>query len=330
MDMNNEIQLKESKMSELEEKFVSDDSVSSVPDAVTPAGGTAKNRRGDVKKSVHPKAGTVVKPPMAEDSDVDEDNEVIEEEIISVDESIASMFEGMDLSEEFKSKVTLVFEAAVNEAAQAKATAIVEEMEAKLQEELEESIDSITEELVENLDAYLDYVVSEWMEENALAIETGVKVEMAESLMDGLRTLFAEHNIDIDEETVDVVAGLEEQVEELQNVANQAINENLELAKQIAFLKSEQIFAEVAEGLTVSQAERLKTLSEKLDFEDLESYEADLNTLKESFFKAKKTQIINEETEETEVITEETTKKPVSQYASVAAIVESLNRKTSK
>jgi hypothetical protein len=316
-------------MSELEEKFVSDDGVSSVPDAVTAAGGEIKKRRGDVKKAVHPKADTVAKPPMAEDADAD-DAETIEEEIVSIEESIANMFEGMDLSEEFKSKVSLVFEAAVNEAANAKAKSIVEEVEASLQAELEESIDSITEEIVENLDAYLDYVVSEWMKENALAIESGVKVEMAESLMSGLKTLFSEHNIAIDEETIDVVAGLEEQLEEVQHVANDAINENISLAKEIAFLKSEKIFAEVAEGLTVSQSERLKTLSEKLDFEDLDAYKADLNTLKESFFKTKKTQVISEEVEEDEIITEETVKKSVSQYSSVAAIVESLNRKTSK
>lgn len=315
-------------MSELEEKFVSDDGVSSVPDSVTGQGGEIKKRRGDVKKAVHPKADTVAKPPMAEDSEVDE-TDVIEEEIVSVDESIANMFEGMDLSEEFKSKVTLVFEAAVNEATKIKVEEATAALEEQFEEALEESVEAAIEEIVENLDAYLDYVVSEWMEENALAVESGIKVEMAESLMSGLRDLFAEHNIQIDEETVDVVAGLEEQVEELQTLANDTINENIELSKEIAFLKSEKVFAEVSEGLTVSQKERLKTLSEKLDFEDLDSYEADLNTLKESFFKTKKTQVINEETEE-EVLTEETTTKPVSQYASVAAIVESLNRKASK
>lgn len=315
-------------MSELEEKFVSDDGVSSVPDSVAGAGGEIKKRRGDVKKAVHPKADTVAKPPMAEDSEVDAD--VIEEETVSVDESIANMFEGMDLSEEFKSKVTLVFEAAVNEATKIKVEEATAALEEQFEEALEESVEAAIEEIVENLDAYLDYVVSEWMEENALAVESGIKVEMAESLMDGLRELFSEHNIQIDEETVDVVSGLEEQIEELQSLANGAINENIELAKEIAFLKSEKVFEQVSEGLTVSQKERLKTLSEKLDFEDLDSYEADLSTLKESFFKTKKTQVINEETEE-EVITEETiTNKPVSQYASVAAIVESLNRKANK
>jgi hypothetical protein len=317
-------------MSGLNEKFVADDGVSSVPSPVTPAGGEIKKRRADIKKVVDAKAGTVPKPPMSEAEESEAEDEVIEEEIITIEESIANMFEGMDLSEEFKDKVTLVFEAAVNEAATAKANAIVEEIEAQLQEELEASIEEITEELVENLDSYLDYVVNEWMEKNEIAIESGIKVVMAESLMDGLRELFSEHNIEIDDETVDVVAGLEEQIEELSNQANEVINENIELAREVAALRAELVFEEITEGLTVSQKERLKTLSEKLDYFDVDAYGEDLSTLKESFFKTKK--VINENVENyDEFVSEETTpKKPVSQYSTVAAIVEALNHKNAK
>ena len=318
---------------DLQEKkvFTADDGVSTVEHPVTPAGGEIKNRRGDVKKAVHPKAGTVAKPPMSEESDSD-DTDVIEEEIVSIDESIAEMFEGMDLSEDFKNKVTVVFEAAVNEAASAKATAIVEEIEAQLNEELEAAIEEITEELVENLDAYLDYVVNEWMEENELAIESGIKVEMAESLMDGLRNLFVEHNIDIEEETVDVVAALEEQVYELSSELNSTINENIDLSKEVAALKAEKIFEEMTEDLTVSQAERLRVLSEKLDYSDLESFEENLGTLKESFFKKSKTTLTESASDEDdEIITEDTgVKKPVSQHSTVNALVEALNRRSSK
>ena len=319
-------------MSELEEKFVADDGVSTVPDAVTPEGGEIKKKKADVKKAVDPKADTVAKPPMAEAEEADEEVEVIEEEIISVEESIANMFEGMDLSEDFKSKVTLVFEAAVNEATKARVDEAVATLEEEFDTKLTESIEEAMDDIVENLDSYLDYVVKEWMEENEVAIESGIKVEMAESLMDGLKELFAEHNIEIDDETVDVVAGLEEQVGELQEQANEAINENIALAKEIAALKAERVFEEVSEGLTVSQKERLKTLSEKLDNDDLDAYETDLNTLKESFFKTAKTQVISENAdEEEEIITEETApKKPVSQYSSVAAIVEALNHKNAK
>lgn len=314
-------------MSKLEEKFVSDDGVSTVPDAVTPEGGEIKARRGDVKKVVDPKAGSVAKPPVSESEETEE--EVIEEEVISVEESISSMFEGIDLSEEFKSKVTLVFEAAVNEAAKIRIDEATAALEEQFEQKLTESVSEAMDEIVENLDAYLDYVVEEWMKENEVAIEAGIKVEMAESLMSGLKELFTEHNIDIDEETLDVVAGLEEQKASLEETANGVINENIELKKEIASLKAERVFDEVSEGLTVSQKERLRVLSEKLDVDNVDAYKSDLATLKESFFKTKKAQVINEEAEE--VLTEEAdVKKPVSSYSSVSAIVEALNKKTVK
>ena len=314
-------------MSELEEKFVADDGVSEVPAPATPEGGEAKKKKADLKKKVDHKAGTVDTPPMSEETDEVDAEEVVEE-IVSVEESISAMFEGTDLSEEFKSKVSLVFETAVREATNARVNEAVTALEEEFDDRLVETVSEAVEEITENLDSYLDYVVEQWMEENTVAVESGIKVEMAESLMDGLKDLFTSHNIDIDEETVDVVAGLEEQVGELQEQTNEAINENISLAKEIAALKAEKVFDTISEGLTVSQKERLKSLSEKLDNEDLEAYETDLGTLKESFFKAKKTQVISEETEE-EVLTEETgMRKPVSQYASVSAIVEAINSKS--
>jgi hypothetical protein len=316
---------------DLEEKFVSDDGVSSVPSPVTPAGGEIKKRRADVKKAVHPKAEKVT---MAEEEDLDEDSAIEEEadnvEEISIEESVAAIFEGMDLSEDFKAKATMVFEAAVNEAASAKAAAIAEQLEEEFEVKLTESVNEAMEEIVENLDSYLDYIVSEWMEENAVAIESGIKVEMAESFMEGLKSLFAEHNVEIDEETVDVVAALEEQVAELEETANDVINENIELAKMVASLQADQVFNEISEGLTVSQKERLRVLSEKLDVNDLDEYASDLSTLKESFFKKKgTTAVIAEETTADEpLLTEETA--PASGYASVDAIVKALNSRAFK
>ena len=314
---------------ELDEKFVSDDGVSTVEDPATPAGGTAAKKKADVKKSVDPKADKVdsVTPGQgAVKEEAEADSEAVVEEVVEIEESIASIFEGMDLSEEFTSKVTMVFEAAVHEAATAKADRIIAEKTEALETEMKESVDSAVEKIVENLDSYLDYVVEEWMKENELAIETGVKVEMAESLMTGLKTLFEEHNIDVTEETIDVVAGLEEEVEELKNTANEAINENVELQKQIASLKAERVFDELTEDLTITQRERLKVLSEKLGTNDIEEYKSDLNTLKESFFTSKKVVAEDVSDEEQEIITEETAvKKPVSDYSSINALVESLN-----
>ena len=324
---------------ELDEKFVVDDGGSSVksseiPDPVTPAGGDIKKKKADVKKSADPKAskvGAVTPGQGAVKEEAEADSEVVVEEVIEIEESIASMFEGMDLSEEFTSKVTMVFEAAVNEAATIKANAIIAEKTEALEVEMKESVDTAVEKIVENLDSYLDYVVEEWMKENALAIETGVKVDIAESLMDGLKTLFEEHNIDVNDETIDVVAGLEEEVAELKTTANAKFNENVELLKQIASLKAESAFSEMTEDLTITQCERLKVLSEKLGVSDIAEYKSDLKTLKESFFTAKKA-IVEEVSEEQEIMTEETAApKRTSDYSNINALVESLNtRKTNQ
>ena len=314
---------------ELDEKFVADDGVSTVEDPVTPAGGTIKKKKADVKKAADPKASKVdaVTPGQgAVKEEADEADAEAIVEVVEIEESIASMFEGMDLSEEFTSKVTLVFEAAVHEAATIKSEAVIAEKTEILEAEMKESVDSAVEKIVENLDSYLDYVVEEWMKENALAIETGVKVEIAESLMNGLKTLFEEHNIEVDEETVDVVAGLEEQVEVLKTTANDSINENVDLHKQIASLKADQAFSEMTEDLTITQRERLKVLSEKLDVQDIAEYKSDLHTLRESFFTSKKTIVEEVSDEEQEIMTEETVvAKPTSDYSSINALVESLN-----
>lgn len=317
---------------QIEEKFVSDDGVSTVEDPTTPEGGEAnkKKRTADAKdgkseksKPVDDGVTKVEESADAEEAKVTE--EVIEEEVISVEDSVAAMFEGMEISEEFKNKATLVFEAAVNAAAKEKANAIVEEKTAELEKEMNESVQSTVDTMVDNLDSYLDYVVEEWMKENKLAVEAGIKVEMAESLMDGLRDLFESHNIAVDEETVDVVDGLEKEVEELKTFANQRVEENLALNKEIAAFKAGKVFDEMTEGMTLTQSEKLKVLSEKLDFQNIEEYKANLETLKESFFSEDKP-VVNEEVEEEEIVTEEEKPKaPASDFASVNALVEALN-----
>ena len=312
---------------ELDEKFVADDGVSSVEDPATPAGGTPKKHKADVKKAVNPTAEKVpAAPGMKEDADTEAESEIVEE-VVEIEESIASIFEGMDLSEEFTSKVTLVFEAAVNEAATAKAEAVIAEKTEALETEMNESVETAVNGIVENLDSYLDYVVEEWMTENELAIEAGIKVDIAESLMAGLKGLFEEHNIDIDDETLDVVGGLEEEVEELKAEANKAIIENVELKKAIAEAKATEVFAEMAEGLTLVEQERFKVLSEKLSFDDADSYKSDLATLKESFFKKAKP-VVEDVTEEEEIITEDTeVKQPLSEHSSINALLNALNTK---
>jgi hypothetical protein len=294
-----------------------------VPEPVAPAGGAMKKRLADVNKSVDPTADKLgaassVTPEVKEEAEVSE--------------SFESIFEGMEISEEFKSKISLVFEAAVHEAAETKVAEITANLEEEFAAQLEESVSEAMEEVVENLNNYLDYIVSEWMEENAVAIESGIKVQMAESLMDGLKELFYEHNVDIDDTTIDVVADLEEEIASLKEEVNKTINANIELSEMVNSLEANRVFDELSEDLTTSQKERFRVLSEKLDCDDINSYAADLNTLKESFFKTKQP-VLNEsavDEEENEIILEETTSKKVSQYDSVNAIVAAFNSKNFK
>jgi hypothetical protein len=322
---------KEILMSEnLEEKnLMGADGYSTVPAPETPEGGTAKQSPtgADKKKKVDPKAETVTdgetkvtknpevaveayKSKMKEEDDHDEDD-YDEDEKLDEAVDVAGLFEGLDLSEDFKAKAQLVFEAAVNEAAAAKASQIAESLEVDLQEQFETSLNESLEEIVENLDSYLDYVVQEWMQENELAIESGIKVEMAESFMAGLKELFYEHNVEIDEETIDVVAELEEELEAMKEAANKAINEKIELDEELQELRAARVFETMTEGLSQAQVERFRVLSEKLDHSDLDSYKDDLATIKESFFKKKAEATITEDLDEAagEVLVEET--KPV-------------------
>ena len=322
-------------MDNVEEKFVSDDGVSSVPAAVTPEGGEGKKDKlkktttdepkGAVDgKKVIPGQSDAGKPvPTAEETEVETVEEVV------IESSIQSIIEGEDLSEEFKGKISLVFEAALNEEVNKRTETIREELTKSLDEALEEAVTEKLDTVTENVDKYLDYVVNEWMSENEIAIESGIKVEMAESLMSGLKNLFVEHNVSVSEETVDVVENLETTVSELEGKANDLVNENIELQKEIATFKADQKFDEISEGLSENQVERLKVLSEKLDVEDVEAYAENLQVIKESFFSDKPiVESHDVQAEDDEIILEEQeVSKPTSDYTSINALVEAFNTK---
>lgn len=322
-------------MANVEEKFVADDGVSMVPDAVTPEGGEGKKDKlkktttdepkgtADAKKVVPGQTDAGKPVPTAEETEVETVEEVV------VESSIESIIEGEDLSEEFKGKISLVFEAALNEEVNKRTETIREELTKSLDEALEEAVTEKLDTISENVDKYLDYVVSEWMSENEIAIESGIKVEMAESLMSGLKNLFVEHNVTVSEESVDVVSNLEGQVSELEGKANDLVNENIELQKEIQTFKAEQKFDELAEGLSENQVERLKVLSEKLDIEDLEAYAENLQVIKESFFSDKpivENKDVQEENDEI-ILEEQEVTKPASDYTSINALVEAFNTK---
>lgn len=321
-------------MAEDKNNFVADDGISSVPSAVTPEGGEGKKDK--LKKTAEDKPETS---PTADGKKIvpgqtdagkpvptAEEVETIEE--IVIESSIESIIEGEDLSEEFKGKIALVFEAALSEEVAKRTLSIKEELEQNLETELSEAVETRMGEIVENVDKYLDYVVSEWTKENEIAIESGIKVEMAESLMGGLRSLFTEHNITVEEETVDVISTLETKVSDLEVSANELVSENIDLQREISSFKAGKIFDGLSEGLSDNQVERLKVLSEKLDVEDLESYSENLQVIKESFFSDKPLTEsqgdVQEESDEI-ILEEQEVSKPTSDYTSINALVEAFN-----
>jgi hypothetical protein len=217
---------------------------------------------------------------------------------LSVKEDVEEMFEGQDLSEEFKENATTIFEAAVTARAAFEIARLDEEYEIRL----EESVIEIKEELEANLDSYLSYVTEKWMKENQVAIESALRNEIMEEFIDGLKGLFVEHYIDIPEEKVSVVESLAAKVEALESALDESITENAELKSMVLESNKQEVLDELAEGLTMSQAEKFFALAEGVHFDgDLDVYAKKLSVVKENYFTKKLATVTNleEETFET-------------------------------
>lgn len=195
-------------------------------------------------------------------------------------EDIDAMLAGENLSEEFKEKATIIFEAAVN----ARVEEIAQELEEKFTQEFESTIESVKEDFAEKLDSYLDYVVENWMVENEIAIEKGLRTEIVEDFIGGLKNLFVEHYIDIPEEETNIVEELVAKVEELEGKVNEEIERNIQLKQSINEHKKQETIAAVCEGLTLSQAEKIKSIAESVDFVSEEDFGSKVETIKESYF----------------------------------------------
>ena len=200
----------------------------------------------------------------------------------SYSEDMDALFAGESLSEEFKNKATTIFEAAVN----ARAEEVIAATEAELTEQFEEAVEQIKEDLATKVDDYLNYMVEEWVKENEIAIESGLKSEIVEDFIDGLKNLFTEHYIDIPADKVNVVEELTAKIEELEGSLNEQINSAVELKKEINEHKKNEAIHAVCEGLTQTQVEKMKSLAEGVEFTTEEEFADKLNTLKESYFKA--------------------------------------------
>jgi len=194
-------------------------------------------------------------------------------------EDIDALLQGENLSEEFASKAATIFEAAVN----SRVTEIAEELQVELQEQFSDAIEQITEDFTTKIDDYLNYMVEEWMKENELAIESGLRTEIVEDFIGGMRNLFIEHYIDIPEEKVDVVDELAAKVEELEEKLNEEMHRSIQFKKEINEHKKLEALQTVCEGLTQTQVEKMKTLAESVDFTTEEEFAEKLETLKEAY-----------------------------------------------
>ena len=203
---------------------------------------------------------------------------------INVKEDIDALVEGEQLSEEFKSKASTIFEAAVHQKVMEIATVKVEELEKEFQSDLQEEIISFRDELTEKVDGYLNYVVEEWMRENELALENSLRSEITEEFMGGLKNLFTEHYIEVPDEKVDIVENLFDKVEELEGQLNTQIEENVKTKDELNEYRKNKILEEVCSDLADTQSEKMKSLVEGVSFDESEDFESKVKTIKESYF----------------------------------------------
>jgi hypothetical protein len=201
-------------------------------------------------------------------------------EDVDLSDDVRALLEGENLSEEFAQKATTIFEAAVV----SRINQIAEGIQSELAEQFDEAVDTIKEELASKIDEYLNYMAEEWMTENKLAVETGLRAEIAEEFISGLRNLFVEHYIDIPEDKVDVVEEMAGRIADLEDELNEEITKNIGLAKEINEQKKVEAIYAVCEGLTQTQAEKLRALAEGVEFTTEEEFASKLETLKESYF----------------------------------------------
>ena len=229
----------------------------------------------------------------SEEEVVAEDEEKIE---YSIEDDINALVEGEELSEDFKAKAATIFEAAIN----SKVAGIKEELTASYEEKLVEEVASIKEELKDRVDSYLEYVADEWVAENQLAVESGLKEEMTESFISGMKSLFEEHYVTIPEEKYDVIESMVDKLDEMEGKLNEQIEKNIALNKRLAESVSDVVFADVTDGLAQTQKDKLAGLVENVEFESETAYREKLETLKESYFPTQKAQ-----RNQTENLTEE-------------------------
>jgi uncharacterized coiled-coil protein SlyX len=242
----------------------------------TPNPDNARNNVDDEKEAEN---ATSKKPNVATAKAEAGDQSVIK----GVKEDVDALLNGEELSEEFKQKAETIFEAAVMNRVKAEVARLEEEFEAKLQESVAQNVEG----LVEQVDGYLGYVAEQWIAQNEIALERGMKSEILEGFVSGLKGLFEEHYIDVPEERFDVLGEMEQRMEELEAKLNEQVAANIELSKSLAESKRDEIVKTVSEGLTDTETEKFLGLVEELSYENAETFETKVKTIRENYFTTK-------------------------------------------
>ena len=259
-------------------------------------GGHAKNLKS-VKGALSKEEAEVEETEIiAEDEATEEEvvEETVEETVaeelpeitddVDVEEDVNALLGGQELSEEFRDKAKTIFEAALK----SKVTEIREALEARYEAQLVEEVEAMKGELVERVDSYLEYVADEWITENAIAVEHGLRTEMTESFLEGMKGLFEEHYVSIPEDKYDVLESMVEKLDDMETKLNEQIEKNISLNGRLAESVAGGVLDQVSEGLAQTQKEKLASLSESVEFESEDQYREKLETLKESYFASKK------------------------------------------
>jgi len=241
-----------------------------------------------------PSATPVKTPGQSEETEVDVESvieespevtdevvqEVAQEEEYDIEEDVNALFGGEELSEEFKAKAKTIFEAAIG----SKVVQIKETLETEYAEKIAEATEDLKVSLQERIDSYLEYVAEEWLTENELAVEAGLKTEMTESFLEGMKGLFEEHYVTIPEDKYDVLESMVDKLDDMETKLNEQIDKNINLNKRLAESVADGILESVSEGLASTQKEKLASLAESVEFESETEYREKLETLKESYF----------------------------------------------
>jgi hypothetical protein len=268
-----------------------------------PAGAVKEDEDLDVEAVIEEDIEDEASEKISEEETVEESEEISEEEVeeveeeteapvaeetsemeFEIEEDVNALLEGEELSEEFQEKAKVIFEAALR----SKVSEIQEAFEAQYEQKLIEEVEEIKEALSERVDSYLEYVAEEWINENNLAVQAGLKEELTESFMTGLKGLFEEHYVTIPEDKYDVLNSMVEKLDEMETKLNEQIEKNVSLNKRLAESVANGIFDEISEGLAHSQKDKLASLSESVEFESEEEYREKLEMLRESYFPSKK------------------------------------------